>query len=268
MLSGVASQTARAVATVRAGAQRVSAPFGNPAADDALQRLVAGSAAPPEGPMYRYLLARTGFFDRAVVAADDSGIEQVVVAAAGYDGRAMRYAKPGVRWFELDHPDTQADKRARLAELGLAPGAVRFVAADFATDDVRARLAEAGCDPGRRSLVLAEGIAVYLEPPVLTALLGALRRSVAADSQLVISLSVAVSDPDQQARRAAFQRRVAALGEPARTTLSADTAEQLFTDTGWRTIPTPTNADPARRAGFVVVTATATATRGPQEVVP
>ena len=61
---------------------------------------------------------------------------QVVIGAAGYDGRAFRYAKPGVTWFELDHPSTQADKMARLGKLGVQTGHVRFVAADFASDPV------------------------------------------------------------------------------------------------------------------------------------
>jgi len=63
--------------------------------------------------MHEYIRARTAFFDRVVVSAIDRGVAQVVIGGAGYDGRAFRYAKPGVRWFEVDHPATQADKRAR-----------------------------------------------------------------------------------------------------------------------------------------------------------
>jgi hypothetical protein len=62
-----------------------------------------------------------------VVAAIDRGVRQVVVGAAGYDGRAFRYAKPGARWFEVDHPATQRDK---LARLGLDASHVRFIEAD------------------------------------------------------------------------------------------------------------------------------------------
>ena len=77
--------------------------------------------------MRDYLDARTRFFDRVVVGAIGRGVRQIVVGAAGYDGRAFRYAKPGVRWFEVDHPATQRDKQERLARLGLGrpPGAVR-----------------------------------------------------------------------------------------------------------------------------------------------
>ena len=61
---------------------------------------------------------------------------QVVTGGAGDDGRALRYARPGTRWFEVDHPATQADKRARLARLGLDASPVAFIPADFTADAV------------------------------------------------------------------------------------------------------------------------------------
>ena len=45
---------------------------------------------------------------------------KVIIVGAGYDGRAIRYARPGVRWFEVDHPATQRDKLERLERLGIA----------------------------------------------------------------------------------------------------------------------------------------------------
>src|ERR1700712_266825 len=128
VLSGEASRTARAVAGVRATAERVPAPYGDPAADDRLQQLVAGSTTgSPSAAMSRYLIARTRFFDAQVVAALDRGITQVLVVAAGYDGRALRYAKRGVRWLELDHPATQADKLDRLGPTGGATTHKKFL---------------------------------------------------------------------------------------------------------------------------------------------
>jgi O-methyltransferase involved in polyketide biosynthesis len=59
-----------------------------------------------------------------------------VTGAAGYDGRSLRYERPGTLWFEIDHPATQSDKRARLGRLGIHSGRLRFVAADFTTDPV------------------------------------------------------------------------------------------------------------------------------------
>jgi methyltransferase (TIGR00027 family) len=220
------------VAAQRLTFERLPAPFGNPAADDLLARDVAGTIDSSPGPLARFLEARTAFFDRVVVEALDKGMPQVVVAAAGYDGRALRYAKPGVRWFEVDHPDTQADKRARLERLGVDTANITFVAADFEKDAVDEGLRTAGVDTNRPSLILAEGISVYLELPVLTSLLASLRAIAARRSRLALSVSLA---KDDSPRRAAFQERVAGFGEPARTFLTVDEAAELFVQTGWRT---------------------------------
>src|ERR1035441_5888448 len=115
---GGPSVTARHVAAHRLGFTRVPAPYGDPAADDALAADVAAGREAPLNRMHDYLAARTAFFDRIVVAAIGRGVRQIVVGAAGYDGRALRYAKPGVRWFEVDHPATQRDKLTRLERLG------------------------------------------------------------------------------------------------------------------------------------------------------
>ena len=118
MKPGQASVTAQRVAAHRLTFTRVTAPYGDPAADDALARDVAASASAEPGPMREYLRARTRFFDGVVTRSLRRGCTQVVIGAAGYDGRALRYAKPGVLWFEADHPATQQDKRARLERLG------------------------------------------------------------------------------------------------------------------------------------------------------
>ncbi|MBV9951181.1 MAG: class I SAM-dependent methyltransferase [Acidimicrobiia bacterium] len=206
----------------------------------------------PTTRMARYLAARTAFFDRVVVSAIDGGITQVVVAAAGYDGRALRYARPGVRWFELDHPDTQADKRAALDRLGIETSDIGFAAADFVVDDVAAALAEVGHDRSTPTLFTVEGVAVYLDRPVLEALLRGLRRAAAPGSRLAISLSVE-GGAGTSATRAAFRSGVARLGEPARTTLTVDEAGDMISATGWEV--TGAGSERGRSAGLVVLVA-------------
>src|SRR4051812_27367687 len=251
---GQASRTAERVAALRLTFERVPAPFGDVDADERLARDVAGSAVvDPTAGMARYLAARTAFFDRVTVGALERGIRQVIVAAAGYDGRPLRYAKPGVRWIEVDHPDTQRDKRGRLDALGIDTAHITFVAADFTLDDVAARLRDAGLDSSAASLITVEGVAVYLDLPVIESLLRQLRSVAAPRSRMVISLSVDTGDPVQAARRDAFRSRVAAVGEPARTVLTVDGAEALFRATGWQVIDSPTNSDRARGAGLVIV---------------
>ena len=235
-------------------AQRPAA-YGDPGADERLARDVAGTARVERGGrMVRYLAARTTFFDRVVVLALDRGCPQVVIAAAGYDGRALRYAKPGVRWFELDHPATQADKRERLDHIGVGTRHASFVAADFAVDPIASALTGAGHEAGRSTLFLCEGVAVYLERHVLERLLRELRAVAAPASRLAISLSVSTGAAGLAARRGLFRAAVAAMGEPARTTLTADEVGPMFAATGWREVPTAERpaGDRARSVGLVV----------------
>jgi methyltransferase (TIGR00027 family) len=236
------SWTARRVAAHRLDFTRIPAPYGDASGDEALARDVVGDELQvSRGRMHEYLAARTAFFDRTVVGALDRGVRQVVVGGAGYDGRALRYAKPGVSWFEVDHPATQADKRERLDRLGLAAAHIRFVSADFNRDPVADRLLEAGLDADAPSLFLLEGVAVYLEPAVVEQVLDQFRRVAGAGSALAISVSpLADSDPDSRAR---FQAAVAAAGEPARSAIPAGEAEGLLARTGWLVMPGPDGPD-------------------------
>ena len=246
MKDGTASHTARSVAAHRLEYERVAADYGDPAADQALTADVADGQQPNPGRMHEHLRARTAFFDRLVVNALGRGVRQVVIGGAGDDGRALRYAKPGVTWFELDHPATQADKVARVTRLGLERGQVRFIAADFTANPIAEPLLAAGLDPASPTLFLLEGVAVYLERPVLERVLAAFRqvaadgservlaafRQVAADgSELAMSGSTGTATPQQRAR---FQQRVADLGEPIRSQFTPDQARDLLAAVGWQ----------------------------------
>ncbi len=180
MKDGTASRTARSVAAHRLEYARAAADYGDPAADQALTADVAGGELPATSRMHEYLRGRTAFFDQEVVDSIGAGVRQVVIGGAGYDGRALRYAKPGVRWFEVDHPATQADKRERLARLAVDTGHIRFIPADFITDPIAEPLIAAGLDPGHPALFLLEGVAVYLDPPVVGRVLTEFRAAAAS----------------------------------------------------------------------------------------
>jgi methyltransferase (TIGR00027 family) len=247
--AGEASVTAQRVAAQRLTFERIRTPYGDPAADDALARDVAGGVGGAAGPLTRYLAARTAFFDRVVVDRIEDGCDQVVVLAAGYDGRSMRYAKAGVRWFEIDHPSTQQDKLDRVDRLGLSSSAV-FASADFAVDDVAAVLDRAGQVVNRPTLFLCEGVAVYLDPSVFERLLESVRSRAGDGSRLAISLSVPGATA---ANRQTFQQRVASVGEPARNVLTPNGAAGVFERTGWQTVGSSDAADRVATAGFVLL---------------
>ena len=249
MKDGTASRTAQSVAAHRLEYDRLGADYGDPAAELSLTADVAAGLEPAHGRMHDYLRKRTAFFDRVLVSALDRGVRQVVIGGAGYDGRALRYAKPGVAWFELDHPATQADKRERVARLALDAGHVRFVAADFTADPIAPSLLAAGLDPARPTLFLLEGVIAYLERPVTERVLAAFREVAADGSELAISVSTGTATAESRAR---FEQRVADMGEPARSRVTPDQAWELLTTAGWQR---PAEPDLESAAGLVLARA-------------
>ena len=250
MREGEPSPTAQRVAAYRLGYERLPAPFGDPDADERLARDVAGSLSfDQHEAMGRYLRWRTAFFDRVVVGALARNVLQVATIGAGYDGRSLRYAKPGVRWFEVDHPTTQRDKRLRLERLSIDAASVTFVGTDLADEALASALIDAGWEPDAPSVMLCEGLVVYLEARVLEALLNDLRAVATAGTRLAISLSIQASSAEDLDRRRRFEEAVAALGEPARNWLDHGSAIRILAGARWRSVEV---SERSQRAGFVV----------------
>ena len=249
MLDGGPSVTARRVASYRLSYDRVAAPYGDPSADDRLASDVAGGERfEPSPGMDRYLRARTSFFDRVVVGAIDGGLTQLVSLGAGYDGRSLRYRAPGVRWFEVDHPATSADKAQRLGRLDIDVTGTAFIRHDLAHPGLADALLSAGYDASAPGQFLCEGVVVYLEPQVFEMLLREVRSLVAPGSGLAVSLSVQGADPEHRSR---FRQVVSGVGEPVRSApLEPEDEAELFAATGWRRAPT---SDPTRLAGLTLL---------------
>ena len=107
--------------------------------------------------------ARIWFFD-AAVGQYLPDVAQFVILGAGFDTRAYRLPNDTpVRVFEVDSPRTQMVKRETLKKAGIDSSGVRFVPADFETEDWLACLTAAGFDPGERTLFLWEGVTMYLD---------------------------------------------------------------------------------------------------------
>lgn len=258
MLEGKPSRTAQGVAAARATMRRASGAEGDPDADERLSVELSRGIPSPHGLLYQYLVGRTRFFDAATTEAIEDGITQIVIVAAGYDGRALRFRTNGVQFIELDHPATQADKRALLTQLGIDSADIGFAAADFTTDDVAAALDGAGHDPAAATLYLVEGLSVYLDEGVLHGLLTTLRERAARGSELAIDLSLQPTTAARKVAKAAFDRRLASVGETARTRFSRDRALALLVATGWAPDEVVDPADlnrVARRGSAVLVLA-------------
>jgi methyltransferase (TIGR00027 family) len=225
------SRTSQAVALIRAELDRPASARGDA---DAQRKLCAGMRPAYAEWVRPQLTARTRFFDTAVQTAIAAGTRQIVICGAGYDDRALRFRTPGVRFFELDHPATQADKARRLRAADLDAEGLTLAPADFRTDDVPAVLAAAGHRAGEPTLFLTEGLLVYLDRAAIVALLTALSISASAGSALAASLAVHAPGADSaQVMAAANARRRAADAEPWRTILPPAAHLELLTQAGW-----------------------------------
>lgn len=183
------SAAAQRDAAGRTGLSRLPAPYGYPDLDDALARDVAGQGSGAASEQVAgYLRLRTGFFDRVTVGALDRGAAQIVIVGAGYDGRALRYAKPGVRWWEVDDPATQADKRDRLARLGIETPQITFVSRDPGGNGLAGALVASGFEPDAPALLCCPGSALRLGEAAIAALLADLRSLATPGTRLAIGL--------------------------------------------------------------------------------
>ncbi len=226
------SVTALGVALARAMLDRPSAPGGDADADRRLARdLMRDMPARPRrseaarSDFLRAFVVRTRFFDDTVSRALDGGVGQIVILGAGYDTRALRFRTEGVRFFEVDHPATQRDKRARLAAIDARADDVTFVEADFTEPGLDDRLRSAGYDASARALFMCEGVFRYLPEEWFRELLR-VTAAVAADGT---ELAASISTSDAPVHDA----RLEAIGEPVLTVPTRVVAVQWIVDAGW-----------------------------------
>ena len=131
---------------------------------------------------------RTVTIDNAVRDAMAAGARQLVILGAGYDGRAWRLPElTGVKVFEVDHPATQRDKRARAAELPPPKGIVSFVAIDFERESLDSVLDRAGHDPRLPTCWIWEGVVMYLTHDAMRATLAGIAARSAPGSTLIVN---------------------------------------------------------------------------------
>jgi methyltransferase (TIGR00027 family) len=167
-------------------------------------------------------VVRTRVIDDFVLAAVADGCTQLVLLGAGYDTRATRFdSVASVAVYEVDHPATQARKRARISP---PPPHVRYVPVDFEHDSLPNALTAAGFDPGQRTCLLWEGVFSYLTPEAIDATLAAIAALCGPGSRVLITYV------DEQALTGtgAWLTAVRDAGEPFQTGLDPARASEFF----------------------------------------
>jgi methyltransferase (TIGR00027 family) len=228
---GEPSRTAHRVAMLRAVHQLLDEP---PVLPDPVALPLLGAAAeaalradpfvlndPLTRSLRAFVVARSRFVEDELARGIAAGVRQYVLLGAGLDTGACRSGAfhPALRVFEVDHPGTQAWKRALLAEAGLGvPSSLAFVPADLECDDPLAALRRAGFDAGQPACVGWLGVTMYLSPDAVLRTLGTLA-GLADGSSVCFDhrVSPGLLNPVERAVDEAIERQAAAAGEPWRS---------------------------------------------------
>lgn len=128
--------------------------------------------------------------EKVVVQSLASGIEQVVVLAAGFDTLCTRLHPlyPDVSFIELDHPNTQALKQRGLAQSKRQGKNFHLVPIDFCKTTLEEVLASAPCfDKNKKTLFIAEGITMYLTENEVNGLFQSVKNNLTTDGGFLFS---------------------------------------------------------------------------------
>jgi len=179
-----------------------------------VERLYDTVAGPGPRPS---AIARTRAIDDALGAeVARRAIDQVVLLGAGFDSRAHRL--PSLRSctvFEVDHPATQAAKRARCEASDLPLHPVVYVPVDFEKDDLVDSLIGAGFRRDRPTLFLWEGVTHYLTAEAVDTTLRAVVRAAPSGTLVFTYIHAGALDGTVHFPEGdRWIRAVARLGEP------------------------------------------------------
>lgn len=208
MKPGRASKTAEAVAAVRAHHRLYDAPL---IVDDpwaikltsatwrricrnrVLSWLVFDRLLVALRPVQGNILARARYVEEKLDQALSSGTVQYVMLGAGLDSYALRqkHSPDHLRIWEIDHPDSQAQKLAKLKSLDAAvPDNVRFIPADLQTTPLADALGSQAFPFQSSAFISLLGVSYYINEIALFALIGDIARHFASGSQLVLDIRI------------------------------------------------------------------------------
>jgi len=233
MQEGSFSKTAQRVAIRRAAHQLLDQPR---VLDDPLALRIIGSEAaealrsnPKEHHAFSrafraFMAARSRYAEDELARAVAHGVSQYVVLGAGLDTFAYRNPHPGLCVFEVDHPDTQAWKRAQLGAADIPiPSSLTFVPIDFEQQTLAVALLHSAFNSTAAAFFSWLGVTPYLTSEACLTTFR-LIASMPAGSGVVFdfALDPALLNAGQRQALAALSKRVARYGEPF----------QLFFDPG------------------------------------
>jgi|SRR5580704_4527349 len=255
MQPGEPSKTARGAAAYRAIHQTLEAgsifsdPFAIRILDDETRAGLEESAADPSRrPMRLFIAARSRFSEEALAASVARGIRQVVVLGAGLDTFSLRNPHAGVRVFEVDYPATQAWKRERLTQAGLAvPGSLTFAPVDFERQSLTDGLDAPGFRADLPAFFQWLGVVPYLTREAIATTLDYI--AAVPDSEVVFDYAEPFANYSEGRREKimAMAASAASRGEPWLSMFDPGEISELLREKGFETVEDLGVADLANR---------------------
>lgn len=141
--------------------------------------------------------------------------EQVVVLGAGLDPKPLKYASSDQEWFLLDLPEMLSERKRLVSQAGGSIAHTTDIAVDLRFKDWSEKLLDSAFDPTRPTLVVFEGVSMYLKMEDISQLLVEVSRlTINKDSRLW--LDHITDKPFQMGEDevVAFLQNMARLGEP------------------------------------------------------
>jgi methyltransferase (TIGR00027 family) len=208
-----------------------------------------------------WLQLRTRVLDDALRDFVRGERAQLLILGAGYDARAARLASALARTvvYEVDHPATQARKRALFERAGDAPPNVVYLAWDFESRPL-AELPDAlealGHDRARPTITIWEGVTMYLSEQAIDGALAAVRALAAPGSRLAFTYFDRAYVRPTSRRGRLLARLLAGLGEPWRFGWDPAQLAAWLSPRGWRLGWDASDVELARRllpAGYAAL---------------
>jgi acyl-coenzyme A thioesterase PaaI-like protein len=151
---------------------------------DALSQTIAGdqgraiaqrmSLAAPQLPSL--IDARTTHVS-GVIHSRSSVFAQVLVLAVGLDPKPVLHSSKQQRWFGIDLRDMLKERETRFSAAGAIAANATYVAADLRVERWEEALASSGLAVDQPTLIVIEGLSMYLRKDELGALLRSLRQT-------------------------------------------------------------------------------------------
>lgn len=207
MKEGQSSRTAEAAAALRANhfKNTVSPVFSDPYAFEMTSRSWKKLLSSPLlvklmnsavlnrtlGLLTGQVVGRSRYAEDLLDQAIQSNIQQYVLVGAGLDSFVLRESHhyPTLKIFEVDHPDTQAAKQAKLRKLGDIPSTVEFVAINFEKESISEALARSFYKPSAPAFFSWLGTTHYLNPQTTLQTLKSIAEFSANASEVVLDYS-------------------------------------------------------------------------------